>query len=131
MNREANVTDFSTFPGLDEQLHGSPFSKSDIHILGHIDQAMQLIKIEMVGPQPFQGPLQFRFGFLPGSFGGFAGQEYTFTVRFEGRPELDFRISIGGGHIEIIDPPLHCFSDITVGIGLFLVGDDNSTESDD
>lgn len=131
MGRESEETDLAGALAFEEQIHNAALLEYGVKIVLHIGQTMELVEVEVIGAETFQGPVELVLG--PGALAlrGFAGEEDLFPVRFESGAELDFGVAVGRRDIEVIDAALNRLGHNAVGVPLPGIGDDNAAKPDD
>ena len=65
---------------------------------------MQLIEIEIISAQKFQGIFQLTAGVFGTAFGGFTGEKHPVAVWLQSGSQQFFGIVVGWSNIEIIHP---------------------------
>ena len=76
---------------------------------------MELVQIEVGGPELFERLVQLIFGFVAQPLCRFTGQKDLVAVGLQGRPQALLGIAVGRGHIEVVDPPVHGLGDDAAG----------------
>ena len=113
---------FALLASLDEGFDGTAGAEGAFGIVGR-DEMVELVEIEMVGLEAFEGTFEFGAGagFVAGF--GFAGEDVILALELlEGQAELDLAFAVpavGGCDVEVIEAAIE--GPLDGGVGLLLV----------
>ena len=100
---ETEVAHLARPAGRLEGLDGAARAENRFHFL-RARHVVELVEIEVVGPQDLQRALQFLGRLLPAALRRLAGEKHVVSKGFESRTENILRVAVGRGDVEVVHP---------------------------